>query len=175
MPSKELQGSALSITAWDEESSRLPRWHLVFHDRKHSYYASQCNLMLEWSTRSDGKWGSRSAQRKSVSLIIDEREIEWMIETGKQLPSDHSSDCLHHGEVHSHGGHSPTKSNSDSIICWHISSVENGKYQGVCYLRKNSPLWTQTDWGRNIMALVQPYLTEAPWRQKASERNPSVS
>ena len=171
IPPEHRKGRCLSIMASGEESSRFPRWHLVFHDRHHPHHPSKSSLHLEWSTRSDGKWGSRSAQRRSVELTLDSDEIDWMIDVGKQLPQDHASECLHYDNVHTHGGYSPTRANADSVICWSVSLVENGEYQAVCYLRENSPLWTGTDWGKRVMNLVQPHLTEAPWRMKASERN----
>ena len=169
-PPEARSGTSLSIQACAEESSRLPRWHLVFHDRHCPHYPAKCSLILEWSTRTDGKWGSRSAQHRTVEITMSSEEIDWMIETGKRLPTDHASECLH-DQVHTHGGYSPTRANTDSVICWYISMVENGHYQQVCYLRENSSVWMETDWGKKVMALVQPHLTEAPWRLKANGEN----
>lgn len=172
MPRMTRPGRILSIHAWGEESSRLPRWHLSFHDRHDPHYPSQCCLGLEWSTRDDGKWGARTAQKRNIKLPLDPTEIERLIETAKHLPAVHPAYCLGIDEVHSHGGYSPPRANTDSVICRSVSlfNCENKEYQTVCYLRENSPFWTETEWGKTIMAWVQPHLTEAPWRQKAKER-----
>ena len=169
-PGPEL-GSDMSIRAWGEESSQLPRWRLIFHDRHSQYYPAQCSLNLEWSTRNDGKWGGRTAQHRSVEIPMTPDEIDWFIETGKRLPEEHASECLI-DQVHTHGGYSPTRANADSAICWGISLVENGAYHQVCYIRESSPLWIDTAWGRAVMALVQPHLTLAPWRQQMNEQGP---
>ena len=164
----EKLGCSLSIREWGEESSRLPRWNLIFLDQLHPHYPSQCVLELEWSTRSDGKWGRKTAQRRTIALPMDRDAIEQMIDAGKRLPADHTSECLDTSGVHSHGGMSPTRANTDSAICRSVSLFDNGEYR-TSYVREDSPLWTTTDWGKRIMSLVAPYFTEAPWRQKTSE------
>ena len=172
LPRMTRPGRMLSIIACGEESSRLPRWCLSFHDRHDPHYPSQCCLGLEWSTRDDGKWGARTTQKQNIKIPLDPLDVEWMIGTAKDLPSAHPSDCLGIDEVHTHGGYSPTRANSDSVICRSVSicDCEKGEYQTICYLRENSPLWTEEEWGKNITALVQPHLTEAPWRLKAKKR-----
>ena len=96
-----------------------------------------------------------------------------MIAGAMHLPAAHAADCLGIHEVHTHGGYSPTRANIDSVICRSIALYDYGKgeYQMNCYVRDNSPVWTDSEWGMTIMALVEPHLTEAPWRQKkAKER-----
>ena len=52
-------------------------------DRHDPHYPSQCCLGLEWSTRDDGKWGARTAQKRNIKLPLDPMEIERLIETAK--------------------------------------------------------------------------------------------
>jgi len=101
---------------------------------------------------------------------MDSVEIDQLIETGRKLSANYASQCLYHDDVHTHGGCSPTRSNADSEICWSVSLVEKGHYQQIAYLPKNSPLWTESEWGKRIIAMVQPHLTEAPWRLRINER-----
>jgi hypothetical protein len=165
VPVEKQGGVSLSIQAWGEESSSMPRWDLIFHDSRHPYRLSKCLLLLEWNTRTDGKWGRRSAQHKKVEIPLAADEVDRLIDVGKRLPIDFASECLH-DQVHTHGGYSPSRADSDSVICWAVSSSENSRYMGTFYIRENSPLWTESEWGKRVMGLVSPHLTVAPWRDK---------
>ena len=54
-----MQPLHLNITDRDEEYSILPRWTLWLKNRYVAHYPSTCGITLEWSTRTDGKWGKR--------------------------------------------------------------------------------------------------------------------
>lgn len=158
--------NAMQIREWREESSLLPRWQLVLNDRNDPHHPSYSGLALEWSTRSDGKWGARSTEHLNVMLDLDPDHIERMIDSGNHLPRTFPDECLDSNGVHSHGGVSPTRSNHGSVICRSISFVKDGEYAGHLYIREDSHIWTSTEWGRQIMDWVTPHLTEAPWRQR---------
>lgn len=169
---KHGRGRLMTIRAWDEESSKLPRWELVFCDANDPYYPSKGFLQLEWNTRNDCKWGRRSSRRERIELILTPDGITSIIDDVKQLITDYPSEFLPSTEIHTHGGYSPSRANSDSMICWPVSVYENLEYETIGYLRKESSIWTKTQWGRQLMEFVQPHLKEAPNTQKLSRRLP---
>jgi hypothetical protein len=154
------QASGLHVVAWDEEDSPMPRWTLALTNHLHPI-GSSCALLLEWSTRSDGKWGRRSAYRKTVRPQIVPDIIHELIDYAWEFTDVHPNECLDHLQVHTHGGYSPTRANDDSTICYHFLLFGITSSREAVYLKKDSQIWTTTPWGIQIMALIEPYLVPA--------------
>lgn len=159
----------INISDRDEESSPFPRWDLVFHNKFTPYHSSTAHLYLEWSTRTDGKWGGRANLRRNVQLDLNSEEIESLVQSTIATPEIYPEEFLDYTQVHTHGGNSPTRSNQNSSICRSISFLQAQKHTTV-YLRKDSPLWNDTFWGREISRLLLPYNMESPWSAKQPSR-----
>lgn len=165
-----MEPTQLNIQARDEEDSHLPRWGLALYGKGATHYASSCYLELEWSTRNDGKWGSRSAQHRTLLLDFNAEEIEALITAATKLPQRYPNEYLNDDQVHTHGGDSPTRANEDSVICRCVSFVADAKYEPGFYIRKTSPVWTESAWGKEIMVKVAPHLAKASWRSRSQPR-----
>ncbi len=158
----------LSISDRDEESSLLPRWAIGLTDHRHPHHPSICHLSLEWSTRIDGKWGSRSALRREIRIPMPAIDIQSLIESLQAIPALFPDECLGHDDVHTHGGCSPTRANKDRIICRSISTSSESGWGGAIYIRTNSHIWTDSQPGLAIIQIVQAHLITLP-------RNPKIS
>jgi len=161
-----MPASGINIQAWDEEKCRLPRWLFAIRGKTDAHSPSACDLSLQWSTRDDGKWGSRSAFRKSVSISLSTEEIEMIIHGAEELMTFYPGKCLNHDQVHTHGGYSPTRDNNDSVVCYSLCLFDHGTCLPVMYLKKNSEIWTASPWGQKITDLIQPHIIPAYWRKK---------
>lgn len=166
-----MNASQFTLTHRGEENSHLPRWTLLLVDESHPHFPSHASLDLTWSTREDGKWSERNALHRRISLNLGNDEIGSLINAAVALAIQYPGECLSDHQVHTHGGHSPTRSNDSKVICRSISFVAENRYQHGFYIRTDSPVWGNSSWGSRILELVQPHLIEAPWRTHRRPRN----
>ena len=139
-----MQSIYLNISDRDEEHSRLPRWILSLNNKLAAHHPSTCHIILEWSTRTDGKWVGRANLNRTIPLDLSLEEIDDLIRKTSRLREEFPTECLGNEQVHTHGGNSPTRSNHDSVICRSISMVVGGSHQHTIYLRKGSPISDDT-------------------------------
>lgn len=165
-----MQPIYLNISDRDEEHSRLPRWTLALNNSLADHHPSTCHILLEWSTRTDGKWGRRANLNRTIQLDLSPEEIDTLILKTSRLREEFSIECLGDEQVHSHGGNSPTRSNQGSVICRSISMVVGGNHQATIYLRNDCPIWKNSEWGKEIMNRVEPYLVASPWLDHLRDR-----
>lgn len=151
----ELAWESLTLRFWTEETSPLPRWWLSF-TRSKLDGSPAAAFGLEWSTRSDGKWGSRTALKRDFRLELTSEEIDWFVDEARRLPDTRPMECLN-DQVGSRGGESPTRTR-DGTLCVSVSFHANGNWEPGYYLTVDTPAWTETEWGRKVQALVQPHL-----------------
>lgn len=159
----------INISDHDEEYSRLPRWGLAFYNGFTHYHSSTAHLQLEWSTRTDGKWGGRANLQRNIQLDLTSKEVESLIHSTFAIPEVYHEEIIDHTEVHTHGGHSPTRSNNDCAICRSITFLLAGECTTI-YIRKDSHVWSSTEWGQVIARLLLPHYLERPWLAEQSNR-----
>ena len=159
----------INISDLDEEYCGFPRWSLSLHNKFTTYHRSTAHLQLEWSTRTDGKWGGRANLHRCMRLDLTSEKIEDLVQSTVSIPKNYPGEVLDHTQVHTHGGNSPTRSNRDSIICRSVSMLSGHEYS-TFYIRKDSKLWTTSFWGKEIVLLVLPHVRESPWLMKQQNR-----
>ncbi|MBK1816241.1 hypothetical protein JIN84_11510 [Luteolibacter yonseiensis] len=158
----------VAICDRDVETSAFPRWELLLLDTPHPLYSSRSILRLEWSTRSDGKWGRRNYHR-TVHLDLSDDEINILILGTGSLPESWPDECLYDTDVHTHGGRSPTRENKSAAICRAITWVIDGHHKRF-HIRKDSLVWSDSAWGLKIMNQVSPHIVETPWNNQNQKR-----
>ena len=160
----------VNISDRDEEHSLLPRWTLALNNSLASHQPSTCSLLLEWSTRTDEKWGNRANLHRTIQIHLTPKEIDAMILKIAQLPAQYPSDCLGIDQVHTHGGHSATRSNQGSVICRSISACIGQNHQPTIYIRKDSSIWVDSEIALTILKIIEPHCINLPRNPKPKSR-----
>jgi len=159
----------VNIMDHDEEQSKFPRWTLSLHNQFTTYHTSTARLHLEWSTRTDGKWGGRANLNRHIDIDLTSEEIESLVNSAISIQDEHPHEILDDTQVHTHGGSSPTRANKDSAICRSVSLWRMDGYS-TFYIRKDSIIWNGTLWGKEIVRLVAPHYQESSWLMKPPNR-----
>lgn len=153
----------------DEEYSRFPRWTLSLHNQFTTCHTSTAHLHLEWSTRTDGKWGRRANLNRHIKLDLTSEIIESLVHSTISLQNEYPQETLNNTQVHTHGGNSPSRANIDSAICRSVSLLRADSYS-TFYIRKDSTIWDDTFWGKEIVRLVAPHYQESSRLMKPPNR-----